>query len=284
MNIDYRCIFCFLKSYRRLFEKFNILEHQQKEFLNYFYELIEHNSFTSTPEIQRELNIKFNSMTAIVDSFAEEKSASNKIASELYNVWKPKVMTSNNPFELALRLSIAGNIMDYGAKNKFDINETIEQVTTTDFAINHTNQLKQQISRAKSILFLGDNAGEIVFDKLFIETINHPNVTYAVKGSPIINDVTVEDAKEVGMDSVTKVISNGYDVPSTVLKKCSAEFLEVYLSADLIISKGQGNLEGLIVENDPRIYFLLMVKCDVIAEALNVEKGSFVVVNQTELV
>jgi hypothetical protein len=86
------------------------------------------------------------------------------------------------------------------------------------------------------------------------------------------------------MDLVTKVISNGYDVPSTVLKKCSAEFLEVYLSADLIISKGQGNLEGLIFENDPRIYFLLMVKCDVIAEALNVEKGSFVVVNQTEIV
>jgi uncharacterized protein with ATP-grasp and redox domains len=102
-----------------------------------------------------------------------------------------------------------------------------------------------------------------------------------VKGASVLNDATMKDAKEVGMDLVANVISNGYDAPSTILNKCSNDFLEVYHSADLIL-KGQGNFEGLMNENDSRIFFLLMVKCDVIAETLNVKKGSFVVYNKNK--
>jgi uncharacterized protein with ATP-grasp and redox domains len=237
-------------------------------------------SFATTPEIQRELSIKFSSVSGIDDPFAEEKAKSNRLASELYLEWKPEVMESDHPFELALRLSIAGNIMDYGASNSFDLEQTLKNISTLDFVIDHTNQLKQHISRAKKILYLADNAGEIVFDKLFLETIGHPDVTVSVRGGRALNDATFQDAEEAGIVSVAKVISNGFDAPSTVLGQCSEEFLAVYQSADLIISKGQGNLEGLIHEKDPRIFFLLMVKCDVMAEMLNVRKGSFVVLNQ----
>jgi uncharacterized protein with ATP-grasp and redox domains len=237
-------------------------------------------NFATTPEIQRELSIKFSSISGIDDPFTEEKAKSNRLASELYREWKPKLTESDHPFELALRLSIAGNIMDYGAGNSFDIYKTIDKVISATFAIDHSNQLKQQILKAKSILYLADNAGEIVFDKLFLETIGHPDVTIAVRGGRALNDATFQDAEAAGIDSVAKVISNGFDAPSTVLGQCSEEFLAVYHSADLIISKGQGNLEGLIHEKDPRIFFLLMVKCDVMAEMLNVKKGSFVVLNQ----
>lgn len=279
--IDPRCSDCLIRTYRRLFNKFKTPVKHQHDFLLYFTELMRVRDSATTPELQRELSLRFNSITGVTDPFAEEKTESNRLALELYTEWKPKVTASAHPFELALRLSIAGNIMDYGANNSFDIHQTIELVISADFAIDHTNLLEQAISRAKRILYLGDNAGEIVFDKLFLETIGHPDVTFAVRGGIALNDATIQDAEAIGMDSVARVISNGFDAPSTVLAECSPEFLTAYHSADLIISKGQGNLEGLIDENDPRIFFLLMVKCELMAEKLNVVKGNFVVYNQT---
>jgi len=279
--IDPRCSDCLLRTYRRLFDKFNTPAKEQDDFLIYFKELLRVHDFATTPEIQRELSLRFNSIAGVADPFAEEKAESNRLALELYAEWKPKVTASAHPFELALRLSIAGNIMDYGANNSFDIQQTIGFVNSADFAIDHTGLLEQSIRRAKRILYLGDNAGEIVFDKLFLETIGHPDVTFVVRGGIALNDATMQDAESIGMNSVARVISNGFDAPSTVLAECSPEFLTAYHSADLIISKGQGNLEGLINENDPRIFFLLMVKCDLMAEHLGVKKGSFVVFNQT---
>ncbi|MHC1774762.1 MAG: DUF89 domain-containing protein [Lentimicrobium sp.] len=279
--IDPRCSDCLLRTYQRLFEKFNTSANEQHDFLIYFQKLISNGDNSSTPEIQRKLSLRFNSISGISDPFEQEKAESNRIALGLYNEWKPKVSVSAHPFEVALRLSIAGNIMDYGASNSFDIHQTILHVNAADFAIDHTSLLEQAISRVKKILYLGDNAGEIVFDKLFLETIAHPDVTFVVRGGIALNDATVHDAESIGMDSVARVITNGFDAPSTVLEECSPEFLTAYHSADLIISKGQGNLEGLIDENDPRIFFLLMVKCELMAEKLNVTKGSFVVYNQT---
>ena len=279
VTIDEHCKSCFFNTYQRLFEKFNVgIAHRQK-FISFYRETIIKHKNLSSPEIQRKLNNEFCLIINVIDPFKEEKANNNHIALELYKEWKPKVLSSVNPFDLALRLSIAGNIMDYGANNSFDVHQTINKVLKTSFAIDHSELLKDKIKKAKRILYLGDNAGEIVFDKLFIETIMHNHVVYAVKDTPVLNDVTMTDAKEVGMDLVADVISNGFDAPSTVLHKCSEEFIEIYNSADLIISKGQGNFEGLMKQNDSRIFFLLMAKCDVIAEILNAEKGSFVVLN-----
>lgn len=280
--LDSRCIDCVYRTYRRLFARFGIPLKQQKDFLIYFDELMAHQNFSSTPEIQRELSNKFSALTGIKDLFAQEKAESNRQALKLYKEWKPKVEKSDFPFEMALRLAIAGNIMDYGANNSFDIQQTIDHVISASFAIDHTNLLKQRLTKAKSILYLTDNAGEIVFDKLFIETIGHPGITVAVRGGIALNDATLSDARDIGLDAIVKLISNGFDAPSTILSKCSDEFLSIYHSADLIISKGQGNLEGLIHENDPRIFYLLMVKCEVMAEQLKVDKGSFVLFNQSE--
>ncbi|HNS30272.1 MAG TPA: ARMT1-like domain-containing protein [Tenuifilaceae bacterium] len=279
---DARCVDCFLKTYHRLFQKYGVAEMQQQKFLEYFHRVIVNQNFENSPIIQRDLNIVFCDIIEIADPFAEEKEESNRVALGLYKVWKERVIDADNPFGMALRLAIAGNIMDYGASNSFDINGTVERVLNADFAIDHSAQLKERIAKAQRILYLGDNAGEIVFDRLFIETFMHNDVTYAVKGGPILNDVTMKDALDVGMDNVADLISNGFDAPTTHLEMCSREFQEVFNATDLIISKGQGNLEGLIGRNDPRIFFLLMVKCDVIAEFLKVDKGSFIVYNQIE--
>jgi hypothetical protein len=270
---------CLFRGFERLMEKYKFSYNDRQQFFGFYNLTIARSGGRPMPEIHRELNQKFCEISGISDPYADEKSVSNKQALGLYKRWRNKVIVSDNFFDTALRLSIAGNIMDYGPGSNFDVEQTIEKVMDAKFAIDDSVLLRQRIKEAKSILYLGDNAGEIVFDKLFIEMLMHPNLTYAVRGGAILNDITLGDAKEVGMDMVADVISNGYDTSSTILDKCSDEFLEVYNNADLIIAKGQGNLEGLILEKDPRIFFLLMVKCDIVAETLGVKNGDFVVYN-----
>lgn len=212
----------------------------------------------------------------IGDLFKEEKEAANQKLLRLENELRNKIIESSNPFDTALRMSIAGNIMDSVASPGKDIISTIDYVLSSHFAIDHSKQLFERINKAKTILYLGDNAGEIVTDKLFIEQIKHNNIYYGTRGGVTFNDVTIDDAYKVSMNNVAKVISNGYAAPTTLLDKCSKQFIEVYNKADLIISKGMGNLEGLFNNGNSKIFFLLMVKCDVVAELLKVEKGAFV--------
>lgn len=279
--LEQRCVNCFIKNYNQLFDKFNFHQLQSADFINYIKKTINDNEFASSPEIQAILQKKFCEIVGKKDLYEEEKKQCNEIALNLYREWAPKVRESENPFKLALRLAIAGNIMDYGANNSFNIFKTIEYVLNTEFAIDKSLQLEEKIKKAKKILYLGDNAGEIVFDRLFLEIINHKNVYYAVKDAAILNDVTYKDAITSGINKTAKIISNGFNAPSTILSRCSDEFIDIYNSSDLIISKGQGNLEGLVKEKDSRIFFLLMVKCDVIAEILDVKKNSIVVMNMT---
>ncbi|MDD2995715.1 MAG: ARMT1-like domain-containing protein [Paludibacter sp.] len=261
--------------------KFQMAESLRNEFVDFYNTEIRGLAVKTTPEIHRVLNREFCRLISNNDPYSEEKQMSNKLTLQLYKHFRTEVLEAMNPFKTALKLSIAGNIMDYGVAQDFDIHKTIDTVLGADFAIDHSVELEERIKSAKKILYLGDNAGEIVFDKLFIELIMPPGLTFAVRGSAVLNDALEIDAREVGMDMVADVINNGYDAPSTVLSECSPEFLEVYNEADLIISKGQGNFEGLMDENDPRIFFLLMVKCDVVAEKMSVPQGSFVVYNKT---
>ncbi len=278
MAIDQRCINCFQKTYDRLMNKYPLSPAQEFVFAEFFENQMNLSDKLSSPEIQRNLFHKLRELNGINDLFSEEKRNSNKIAALLYDKWKNKVLQAEDPFMLALRLSIAGNIMDYGANINFDVEKTIQKVLNADFAIDHSEILREKLSKAKNILYLGDNAGEIVFDRLFVETINKP-IVFAVKSSAIINDVTFEDARVSGIDKYAEIITNGYDAPSTVLPKCSEEFLKYYHNADVIISKGQGNFEGLIEEKDSKLFFLLMVKCDVIAEHIHAPEKSFIVYN-----
>lgn len=279
-EVDGRCMDCQFKSFERLMQKFSVSDEDRQTFFEYYNITLARNPNECMPEIHRLLNKKFCEIIKINDPYAEEKILSNNACVLLYSKYRKKVLAASNPFDKALRLAIAGNIIDYGASHSFDIDATIHKVLQADFAINHSVALEQGIKKAKKILYLGDNAGEIVFDKLFIELIMHPNITFAVRGAAVLNDATVYDAQLVGMDMVADVISNGYDSPSTILSECSDEFRAAYNEADLIISKGQGNYEGLMLENDPRIYFLLMIKCDVVADTIGVQKGDFVVYNK----
>lgn len=274
----YECKFCFIRSFETLLKERPFPEEKKDEILTAFLKYIaEVDSAQISPLIGREMEIMVKKYLNNPDPYKEEKRQSNRFLLNLYPEFKKKVETASNPFETALRLAIAGNIIDYAASTNFKVMDNINYVLNAEFGIDHSRQLETAIKQANTILYLGDNCGEIVLDKLFIETTGHPNVYFAVKEKPVINDATMEDALYTGMDKVAKVISNGYDAPSTILDQSSKEFIEIYQHADLVISKGQGNLEGLFRSGKENTFFLLMVKCDVIARLVGVKKGDFVV-------
>ncbi len=230
-----------------------------------------------SPEITSNILRELAKESEVKDPFSTEKEESNQVLLSRYSEFKTKVETSIDKFDTALRYAIAGNIIDFGPTHRFDVDETIERVFQTSFAVDDSEALEAAIKKAKTILYLGDNCGEIVMDKLFLETIGHPNVIFAVRDQPILNDATLKEAREVGLHEVASLITNGDNTPSTLLHRVSKEFLEIYRSADLIISKGMGNFEGLMEENDPRLFYLLMIKCPVIGQKVGAEKGDFVV-------
>lgn len=279
--MDTRCIECLDRSNRRIIQKYK-LENDAAIRFNTWYNNQIALLGQQTVELQQRITRKLTEITGIQDLYTDEKKASNQLALSLYTVWKPRVESSSDPLLLALKLAIAGNIMDYGAHDQFNLEATIKQVITTPFAIDHSELLRQRLAKSESLLYLADNAGEIVFDRLLLETIGHQNATLVVRGGPVLNDATFSDAEAVGIGQVASIISSGLALPSTYPEKSSEEMKRHFKEADLIISKGQGNLEGLIEQADPRIFFLLMAKCDVIAEKIGVNKGSFIVLNLTE--
>jgi len=284
MISDYRCFFCLARSFEKLLEKEPISVEAKNNFTMDMINLyIDHHDQLITPEFARDLHRILKGYTKNIDPYKAEKRQSNIQALDLLAEMQYIIEKSSDPFNTAMRLAIAGNVIDFAASQSFNLNNTIDKALISDFAIDHSEQLRSALKNAGSVLYLGDNAGEIVFDKLFIKTIGHKSVTFVVRGMPVINDATIEDAGYIGMNEVAKVISNGYDAPATIIDKSSEEFRNYFYSARLIIAKGQGNLEGLLHLNDKRIFFLLMVKCNVMAEFLKVEKDSFVVFNASIL-
>lgn len=278
MISDYRCFFCFARTFEVLLEKENLSLTDKNTFTNQMVELYRQSSGSfSAPAFAREMHMALRHLTCNADPHKEAKQKSNDLVLGQYHLLKAQILESPNPYDTALRLAIAGNIIDLAICSEYDLPATIKQVISTDFAVDSSKELKADLAMAQRVLYLGDNAGEIVFDKLFIETLMQQNLTYVVRGSSIINDATIYDARYVGIDRVADVISNGYDAPSTMFDCCSNEFKNAFMQADVIIAKGQDNFEGLFRHSPKDFYSSLMAKCNVIAEALGVRKGDFVI-------
>ncbi|WP_303925346.1 DUF89 domain-containing protein [Draconibacterium sediminis] len=277
--MNYECLICQVKALQKRMDKYEIAEEKRNKIVSQAISSIAgidlDKSFS--PEITSNILRELAKESEVKDPFSTEKEESNQVLLSRYSEFKTKVETSIDKFDTALRYAIAGNIIDFGPTHRFDVDETIERVFQTSFAVDDSEALEAAIKKAKTILYLGDNCGEIVMDKLFLETIGHPNVIFAVRDQPILNDATLKEAREVGLHEVASLITNGDNTPSTLLHRVSKEFLEIYRSADLIISKGMGNFEGLMEENDPRLFYLLMIKCPVIGQKVGAEKGDFVV-------
>jgi len=210
------------------------------------------------------------------DPYRDIKNRSNRLALKLYPELKKKVEQSGNAFETAVRLAIAGNIIDFGVQSQLDesqVYEAIEDSLEAPLDSGAVEEFHDAAFQANDILYLGDNAGEIVFDRLLIEQLPREKVTFVVKGSAVINDATMADALAAGLHDLVSVIENGSDAPGTIPEMCSDSFRSRLSRANLVIAKGQGNYETLSdVAKD--IFFLLKVKCPVIARDIGCEVGT----------
>jgi len=229
---------------------------------------------STPPETGKTIYQKVSEITGIQDPYKEIKKKSTETALKLYPSLKNETNKGQDTLLTAIRIAIAGNVIDFGANSHFNIEQEIEEILKKDFAICDYEEFKAKLNESNEILYLGDNAGECVFDRVLIEEMKKP-VTYVVRDVPIINDATYEDAIQAGIDKVATIISSGTDAPGTILETCNPEFKKVYDRAKFIISKGQGNYEALSNERGP-IFFLLKVKCHIIANDIGVNKGDIV--------
>ena len=228
------------------------------------------------PEIAQQGYQLIYQITENSDPFHQAKVESNRAALALYPHLKEVVANSEDPLLMACKLAIAGNSIDLAPDFDYGgINNIVETALASPLAINDYQQFLSNINNSRHILYLGDNAGEIVFDRVLIEElrqIKELEIDFVVRERPIINDATMEDAIAVGMDKVARIVSSGCDAPATILSQCSSEMLRLYYSADVIIAKGQGNYESLD-EEPGNIFFLLRAKCPIVARLLGVSVG-----------
>jgi uncharacterized protein with ATP-grasp and redox domains len=279
MRTYFDCIPCFVRqtldSVRLITDNEKIQEQVMREALNLLSDM---NFYQSPPAMAQKIHHRIRKITGIKDPYLQMKNRFNKLALEMYPQLKQRIVNSVDPLETAVRLAIAGNIIDLGVKTgltEVQIEKTIAQSLTDPFDTKTLKEFRKAADEAKNILYLGDNAGEIVFDRLLIEQLPAEKITFIIKAGPIINDATIEDALTAGLTDIVRVIDNGSDAPGTILENCSQDFQRRFDEADLIISKGQGNFETLSDVNKD-IFFILRAKCPVIARHLGCEIGSMI--------
>jgi len=279
MKIFLDCIPCFVRqaldSARLATDDEQIHEKVVREVLHLAADL---DMSQSPPAIGQKIHRLIRTLVGSNDPYYRVKKQFNNLALKLYPDLRKQIISSNDQFETAVRLAIAGNIIDFGVKTSLsesEVKQTINDSLSGYLDPEQVLNFKNAVIEAGKILYLADNAGEIVFDHLLIEQLPIEKITVVVKGSPVINDATMEDANLAGLTRVVEVIDNGSDGPGTILETCSQSFRDRFEGADLIIAKGQGNYETLS-DIDKNIFFLLKAKCPVIARDLSCQVGKMI--------
>ncbi|OQY09210.1 MAG: hypothetical protein B6I29_03890 [Marinitoga sp. 4572_148] len=286
MFAKYECIVCVIEQLKNILAKnFKTLGEKEKfEIMrSVSLEMVKYSTYGKKPiEMARIIYEKLEEYSGTTDYFKEEKKQSNDIFLEVFDEMYLYLKNSDNPLKNAAKLTALGNLIDYGVKNSFgELEWELENILKVkDFTLDEFNTFKDSLTGAKILLYIHDNAGEVVLDKLFIKILKemYPelHIISAVRGAPIINDVTLEDAEYINLnEAADEVISSGGRIPGTLLSDVNQEFLIAYKQADIIISKGQGNFEGLSEENE-NIYFVLMAKCPAISRELGINVGDLV--------
>ncbi len=278
MKTHLECIPCFFRQALYAARLATDDEEKQKAILLKVARELQNFSFDSTPiEMGRIIHRYIKEITGNVDPYRKLKMEYNELALNMLPQLREIVNEADDKLERALRVAVAGNIIDFGALTEFNLEDSIHHALNFDFAIFDYELFKEKLSETDTVIYIGDNAGEICFDRVLIEVLNSmgKRVKFAVRGIPIINDVTVEDAEHCGIHEVADVINSGSDAPGTILKYCNDEFVREFFNSNLIIAKGMGNYETLSDEKAP-IFFLLKAKCPVVARELGVSVGDIV--------
>ena len=280
MNITTDCINCLLNQSIRVAKNLNLDEFKSKELSKIAQESISKYSGVTPVIVASDLYPKMSYFIGSSDIYADLKAKSTKEALKLLREVEATLNNLEDRVKGAIKVSVAGNVIDFATPNQFDLSKEFKTVFKTPFAIDNQDKFLDKLKSAKSLMIVGDNVGEHVFDKLLLQEIKiaYPNIElyYATRGVPIINDVTMKEAKEIGLDEVATLIDSGVNTPGLDYNRASSSFMEIYNSMNLILAKGMGNYEALDEVDDNRIFHLLKVKCNVVASSIGANLGDLI--------
>lgn len=280
MRTSVDCVFCFFRQTFEFLRAAGIDEARTEGVAREVAALLSRFDFNNTPvSISRDLHRIIKRAIGVDDPFYAQKRKYNALVLRMYPRLKSLVESADDPFDAAARLAMAGNIIDFGANGGLTEAHAFGAIDAAAHSHVEGNpaELESAVASAKRILYLADNSGEIVLDRLLIERMPLEKVTVAVRGAPSLNDALMEDAEEAGLTGIVKVISNGVDAPGTLLDLATDEMREAFASADLVVSKGQGNYETVNAGPGRTVFYLLKVKCDVIARDIGCPTGTLVI-------
>ena len=266
MNIKPDCIGCLLNQTLKVSKLLDLDDATSKKVLDRSAQiLIDHDLTYTPPQIAKDIYRAIAEITGVDDPVSIAKERATKEALKVDTSFVQSIPD-------ALKLSAIGNVIDFGAQSQFDLNETIQKQFSLPFALDDTSGFIKELEEAREIVVIGDNTGEHIFDKLLIEMIQKEydaKVHYFVRGTPIINDVTIKEAQI--LSSCASIVDTGVETPGYDLKEANAASREIFDRADIVLAKGMGNFESLYQLAQRPIYFLFIVKCNVIAEAIGKE-------------
>ncbi len=269
------CIPCFMQQALRAGRIATTDEAQIKKILDNTAAMVSNIPMQSTPaQTGMKVYDIVSQVSGVEDPYKAIKAKHIQQTKAIYPQLEEMVERSEDKLLTAIKVAIAGNIIDLGVNMRFDLVNDVQKILKQDFAILDYQAFKIQLEKADFVLYIGDNAGESVFDKILIKQLGKP-VKYVVRSAPIINDVTKEDAIASGLDKVADIIESGSKSPGIILELSSPEFIELFQKAPMVISKGQGNYEGLS-DCSRTVFFLLKAKCAVISKHLGVAEASIV--------
>ncbi len=273
MNITNDCVACIVGQIDKAISVLNLDEKLAKKIQKEVLKKSTSFNFNQTPpSVAREVYEYLSQMTGLCDPLEHIKQNSIEKALEFVPFIEKKIRQNEDKLFTAIKAAVAGNVIDFGAKEQFCLEEEINKVFDTHFAINDFKIFLKELEKHEKLLILADNAGENVFDKILIKIINrlYPQkaIIYATRGKPIINDITTKEALQIGIDKFATVMSTGVDTPGLELDRASQKFRDIFETSPLILAKGMGNYECLENLKDKRIYFLFKVKCNVVANSI----------------
>ena len=281
MKIDVECVPCFVRqalvTVRRATDDKSLQWRVMKDVGRLVDEM---SPDMSPPEFAERVYGVIAAVTGNDDPYLEDKNRANTLVLGLEPGFKDALRTADDALLAAVKLAISGNSMDLGVVADFgDIGACARAMLSEELGVGDYVSFARCLGKASQVVFVGDNAGEIVFDRMLIEEmrkVRDCRFTYVVRGRPVINDVTIEDARTVGIDRVATIVDTGAGAPGLVLKECSQAVRSLFLSADMVVAKGQGNYEAL--SDAPRdVFFLLLAKCPVVSREFAVPVGAAVV-------
>ncbi len=280
MKLHLDCYACFMRQTLQAARFVGADESTQRRALVRTMQILADSPANATPpQMSETIHRAIREETHSSDNYLEVKRTSTGQAMAFYPRLKKLVKESSEPFFMAARIAVIGNIIDFGVTDTLNLDEDIEKDLADSLSLDHTAQLKAVLEKAPWVLYLADNAGETVFDRIFIETIQHKDVRYVVKSGPVLNDALREDAEAVGLDKIVSIYDTGVDAVGVVPQRSSQEFLNLLNTAPVIIAKGQANYESL-GGTDYNVYFLFKVKCPMVADMTGLPVGSKLVFNE----